>query len=301
MRTVNNNPFPDPKALGHGRQLLAGSLNIAGGVGWTWVAMLYPLGRGSWLCGLAQAAGEPTGFHGPAPARISSGTELLNYLVAHWEQHTQEVLHPHEMEGITRDLRNVDRSLSDEFSRALSARPVPKPVMVVSPPKRIRRRHSADTIEGIEERLRDVERWTRGPKAALQLLHRTARAEQLQRQASLGTPGPYELLEVSLFGDPNQLMSNDDEQGRGFSASLMDGPLVDIFSLAGIDPSDELHDAVWGDHNWQSILDQCDEAFCVEVGEQDEQPGMSDIFYWVCVTNPAELARQLREFIVSKA
>jgi len=176
-----------------------------------------------------------------------------------------------------------------------------KPAATGVKPHRTRYRFGADTIEGIEERLSNVERWTRGPKQALGILHNRARAEQAQRRAPRALAGPHECLEVRLFGDPNSLMSEDEVQGRGFFASLVDGPSIDFFTLAGVNPSDELHDAVWAEHDWQSILGECEEAFCVEIGEQNDRPGYGDIFCWVCVENPAELARQLRKFIVSKA
>ena len=109
------------------------------------------------------------------------------------------------------------------------------------------------------------------------------------------------LLELSLFGDPASIMKDSEEHGQGFSASLMDRTSVDIFEIAGIPWSVELSNRVWGNHNWQSVLDECDAAFCIEVVEQDDRLMMSDSFYWVSVDDPIELVRQLREFIVLKS
>jgi len=45
--------------------------------------------------------------------------------------------------------------------------------------------------------------------------------------------------------------------GDGFSAILLDGPSVDLFEIAYVEYSDELHDAVWEKYNWQSLEDEC--------------------------------------------
>jgi hypothetical protein len=70
----------------------------------------------------------------------------------------------------------------------------------------------------------------------------------------------------------NYLQSNK-EYGVGFSASLIDGPSVDLFEIAEIEYSDELHDAVWGKHNWQSLLGECGSAFILTLEEYDLAPG----------------------------
>jgi hypothetical protein len=162
---------------------------------------------------------------------------------------------------------------------------------------RHRHRHQADTIFGIKERLENVDHWTRGPKAAMALLHERARNECAQARGAADAPGPYRALEVQLFGDPARWMHIHEEQGLGFGASLIDGPQVDLASIAGLQLSDNASDRLVDQCSWQAILDGCSAAHCIEIGEQDG-PGVSDVFYWVSVTHPEELARQIREFIV---
>lgn len=48
--------------------------------------------------------------------------------------------------------------------------------------------------------------------------------------------------------------------GDGFSATLMNGPSADLFEIAGLEPTSELLDAVWGNHNWKSLLEECPTA-----------------------------------------
>ena len=56
------------------------------------------------------------------------------------------------------------------------------------------------------------------------------------------------------------------EFGDGFSASLMDGPSVDLFKVAGLEETDQLHDAVWSKFNWRSLLGKCGSANIIEAG-----------------------------------
>lgn len=91
----------------------------------------------------------------------------------------------------------------------------------------------------------------------------------------------------------NELTSNE-EYGDGFSATLMDGPCVDLFEIAGLEWTSELNDAVWGNHNWKSLLEECEGVEITETGTQDDAPGMSDVFFWVKVENPKKFKRELR-------
>lgn len=277
---------------------------LSGGVddfyGSTWHAILCRSAEGPWVCGLACTSGEPPNrFDGPAPMRLANGGELFHYLAEHWPKSSGERLVPGEMECLAARLCGIDRLLGEEFSRTLVTNPIAAPVP--EKPRRIRYKLRIDSLEGIRERLCEAESWVSGEKKALKLLHERARAEQSLRCGQDLPPGPHERLEIELFGDPRRMMSEDETLGCGFYASLMDGPGVCFFSLAGIHCSDRLHDAVWNDKNWHTLLDECDEASCEVVGEQDDRPGMSDVFYWVCVRDPVNLARQLREFIVSRA
>lgn len=128
--------------------------------------------------------------------------------------------------------------------------------------------------------------------AALQHLHAKARAESFK---PLGT---YRELERALFGDPSALMEADEELGPGFSATLMEGPAVSYFSVAGIPETEELSERLWNEHNWQSVLEHCPVAEEIDVDEKEGAPGMSDRVYWIRVEDPYELARQLREVLL---
>ena len=108
-------------------------------------------------------------------------------------------------------------------------------------------------------------------------------------------------LERKLFGDPNLLLGDSDENGRGINARLMDGLGVDIFKFSGIDYSDELHDAIWSQCNWQDVIEACPSADCLEVSEQHDVPGMSDVSYWIAIDDADRFARELRAFIVKSA
>lgn len=106
-------------------------------------------------------------------------------------------------------------------------------------------------------------------------------------------------LESRLFGDPASLFEEKSGYGLGFSASLIDGPYVDIFMVAGLRNTDELSDGVWGNANWLTILESC---WAVSIEEQesiDEFPGQNDTFYWCEVADPRQFARELRISILT--
>ena len=87
--------------------------------------------------------------------------------------------------------------------------------------------------------------------------------------------------------------------GQGFSASLMDGPSVNFFEIADVEYSDELNDAVWGKHNWQSLLDECSSALIITLKEYDLAPGQSDVTFWVAIDDATEFRQELREVILN--
>jgi len=92
------------------------------------------------------------------------------------------------------------------------------------------------------------------------------------------------------------LESNED-YGKGFSASLMDGPSVDLFEIAGFEWTSELNDAVWGKYNWKSLLEECGSVDVIETGQHDQVPGMSDVFFWVAIDDPKNFKKELRTVI----
>jgi hypothetical protein len=42
----------------------------------------------------------------------------------------------------------------------------------------------------------------------------------------------------------------------GFSASLMDGPSIDVFAVAGLEWTPGLHDALWEKLSWKSLIEE---------------------------------------------
>ncbi len=89
-------------------------------------------------------------------------------------------------------------------------------------------------------------------------------------------------------------LESNEEYGDGFPASLMDGPSVDLFVVAGFEWTSELNDAVWGNYNWKSLLEECETVEIIETGSQDHTPAMSDVFYWVAITDPKKFKQELR-------
>jgi len=89
--------------------------------------------------------------------------------------------------------------------------------------------------------------------------------------------------------------------GDGFSATLMNGPSADLFEIAGLEPTSELLDAVWGNHNWKSLLEECPTADIIETGAQDHTPGMSDVFFWVAISDLKQFKRELRAAMLAVA
>jgi len=92
-------------------------------------------------------------------------------------------------------------------------------------------------------------------------------------------------------------LESNEEYGDGFSASLMDGPSVDLFEIAGFEWTSELNDAVWGNYNWKSLLEECGSVEIIETGEHDQVPGMSDVFFWVAIDDPKIFKKELRTVI----
>jgi len=94
-------------------------------------------------------------------------------------------------------------------------------------------------------------------------------------------------------------LSTHKEFGPGFAASLIDGLSVDIFDLAELECTDELHDALWGERNWRSVIEEFESVTLIEIEEYEGGPGMSDTFYWVAVDDLDKFREELREIILS--
>jgi hypothetical protein len=92
-----------------------------------------------------------------------------------------------------------------------------------------------------------------------------------------------------------------DEYGDGFSATLMDGPRADLFEIAGLEWTSDLNDAVWGKHNWKSLLEECENAEIIEADSQDHAPGMSDVFFWVAIADSKKFSQELRTVMLAAA
>jgi hypothetical protein len=89
------------------------------------------------------------------------------------------------------------------------------------------------------------------------------------------------------------------EFGPGFAASLIDGLSVDVFDLADLECTDELHDALWGERNWRSLIEECESVTLIEIEEHEGGPGMSDTYYWVAVDDLDTFRAEVREIILS--
>jgi hypothetical protein len=76
----------------------------------------------------------------------------------------------------------------------------------------------------------------------------------------------------------------------------MDGPHPALDVFAGLKLSDTAHNALV-DNDWKEILLEV-EADLIEVGEVDEMPGQSDVFYRILIDDAFDFARQLRETLV---
>ena len=94
-------------------------------------------------------------------------------------------------------------------------------------------------------------------------------------------------------------LESNKEYGDGFSATLMDGPSVDLFEIAGFEWTSELNDAVWGNYNWKSLLEECRSVEIIETDRHDHVPGMSDVFFWVAVDDPKNFQKELRTVITA--
>jgi hypothetical protein len=90
-----------------------------------------------------------------------------------------------------------------------------------------------------------------------------------------------------------------EEYGGGFSASLVNGPDINLLNVSGLHGTDELHDAVWGSYTWKRLLEECPSAEIIKVDTWDELPSMSDTFYWVAVNDAKQFRSELRSAIVS--
>lgn len=107
-----------------------------------------------------------------------------------------------------------------------------------------------------------------------------------------------EQLEPPKYTATVEFLEPNEDYGPGFFASLMDGPSVDLFQIARLECTDELHDKVWGRHNWKDLLDECGSATIIETGDQDDMPGMSDVFYWVAVDDEERFRAELRAVLL---
>ena len=96
-----------------------------------------------------------------------------------------------------------------------------------------------------------------------------------------------------------QFLQFSKKHGKGFSASLMNGPSVDLFEVADLEWTSDLNDAVWSQYNWKDLLEECEGVEIIETGGQDHTPGMSDVFFWVAVFDPKNFKKSLRKAILA--
>ena len=94
-------------------------------------------------------------------------------------------------------------------------------------------------------------------------------------------------------------LEHNEKYGDGFAASLMDGPIVDLFEIAGFEWTSELNDAVWGKYNWKSLIEECGSVNLIVTSEHDHVPGMSDVFFWVAIDDAKKFKKELRNVILA--
>lgn len=156
----------------------------------------------------------------------------------------------------------------------------------------------------------DVERslagepgWNSEQRSMLDILHENCREEEHWRSKKTGravafTGYPWLAAEGRLFGNPTKLLHRSRARGQGCRASYLEGISLDLLAYAGLRYSDDLHDELWGERNWQTVIDDCPSSNYFQIGEQDGAPGMSDVFFWVSVEDPREFSRELRILLV---
>ena len=153
-------------------------------------------------------------------------------------------------------------------------------------------------LSDLERVLRGTAKWGAKQKAALKRLHRAARAERAADSRALGA---HQRLELALFGDPRRQMMRDRELGPGFPASLIDGIVcINLCTIAGISPSEQGQEQLDAEYSWLGLIESLKSAEALKTGET-ETPRESDVFFWVSVSDPMELARELREVFVRYA
>lgn len=232
------------------------------------------------------------------------------YALRHLERHGSVPLGVHGVALNADDDDVVPRGKASDRHVVDIAFPVtpPEPVRAVAKPGAemaalVSRKKDLE-VSRVGRVLRGLEVWTAQKLKVLQDLNVRALAESRERgtnRAARGFRGQWQSLEQELYGTPDEHLEDDADQGRGFGASLMDGPSVSLIGVSGLSRSDQLQDHLWDDHNWQSLLEECHSVSTVEVGQQDDVPGMSDVFYWVPVDNPLQFGRELRLAIIRQA
>jgi hypothetical protein len=99
--------------------------------------------------------------------------------------------------------------------------------------------------------------------------------------------------------NPKKLFSKHRSYGLGFRASLIDGLEADVFELAGLQYSDELHDKVWRNQNWRELVERCGAEVIETRRSEGGGPGQSDVWYWVAVEDAEAFRAVLREHLLS--
>ena len=140
-----------------------------------------------------------------------------------------------------------------------------------------------------------------GPYAQLLEVVQCLNANIYQEQKPLmDTVGhPWTALEAMTFGNPTKLIPPNSDGSFSFRASRMDGPYPSLDEIANLPWTDELNDGVWGNANWERILDSCPSVSVEEDYTLDEIPGQSDTYFNISVSDPCQLARELRVVMLS--
>ena len=85
-----------------------------------------------------------------------------------------------------------------------------------------------------------------------------------------------------------------------FRGSLVDGPGIDPVRLAKLDLTDDEHDRLLNECSERNLLRECPCVEEIELGEFDEYPGTSDVFYRYEASSKSQLSAELRTIILDK-
>lgn len=80
----------------------------------------------------------------------------------------------------------------------------------------------------------------------------------------------------------------------------MDGPDIDVIAISGLSLTETEKERLWAETSPLELLRDCPSVEESEVGEVDEMPGQSDVFYEFHVRSKQVLESELRCAILAR-